>query len=183
MLLIYTLGSVSVAEELPENNTGHDAGLAAVWIVSEISQGGYLKPAMNFTMLDNDAHLMWEFEGGWRFTNWFKFGASLKRTIAEVDTTKSHVTMVGFVAGASGRNLMLGDFTLDLSVGSFDTGDLDEAVYYIEPGLHIRRHLHKKFYWTSGITYRYVEDQSVSLLGNNSFNSVSFKVGLVNSKY
>jgi len=183
MLLINTFGGMSVAAELPENNSGHDAGLAAVWIMSEITKGGYLKPSMNLSVFDSDPHLLWEIEGGWRFTNWFKLGFSLERTVAEVDRINNPATIIGFVVGTSGKNPMIGDFTLDLNFGSFETGDTDNTQYFIEPGFHVKQRLYKKVYWTAGITYRYVEDESFALFGNDSFNSVSLKLGLTNNKY
>jgi len=175
--------NIALAVEPIEGESNKDLGIAAVWIMSEVTQGGYLKPALNLTVFDSDPSFMWEFEGGWRFTNWFKLGASLKRTFTKVDRVNSHITTFGFVAGASGRNPSLGDFTLDLNVGSFDTGDIDKANYYVEPGFHVKQHLFKRMYWTLGVTYRYVEDESVALLGKNSFNSLSLKLALVNFKY
>ena len=171
------------AVEVVEDESNKDLGLAAVWIMNEVTEGGYFKPAFSLSMFDSDPNLMWEIEGGWRFTNWFKFGATLKRTFTKVSTVDSHVTTFGFVAGASGRSPALGNFTVDLNIGSFDTGDLDQANYFIEPGLHIKRHLFKRLYWSAGISYRYVEDQSFSVLGNNSFNSLSVKLGLVGRRY
>ncbi len=177
------LAEVSVAVEPTEKSTGEDAGLAAVWIMTEITQGGYLKPAMNFTVFDSDASLMGEIEAGWRFTNWFKFGANLKRTFTEVNSLNDHVTSFGLIAGVSARNPILGNFTIDLSVGSLDIGSGENTQYYIEPGLHIKRRLYRKIHWTSGITYRFVEDESVAIFGSNSLNSLSLKLGLVGSKY
>ena len=180
-LIIQT--GILLAIEEPERKSGEDAGLATVWMITQVSQGGYLRPALNFTAFDSKANLMWEIEAGWRFTNWFKFGAGLKRTFIELDSVQNHVTTFGLVAGASGKNPLLGYFTFDLSVGSLDTGDLDNAQYYIEPGFHIRRHLYKRVFWTVGLTYRYVDNESVSILGKNSLNSLSVKLTIVNSKY
>lgn len=184
-IFLLSFSKLSTASEPIEKDStdAGDVAMASVWIISEIAQGGYLKPAINLTNLNNDVNLMWEFEAGWRFTNWFKFGASLKRTMTEVDSINNYVTSFGFVAGASGRNSMLGNFTIDLNIGSFEKGDTEFSQYFIEPGIHIKQRLYKQLYWTSGITYRYVEDESFAFFGNDSFNSISLKLGLTNKKY
>ena len=177
------MSQLVLATESRENESQSDIALASIWIMNEISRGGYIKPSMNLTVLDSDPAMMWEVEGGWRFTHWFKTGFSLERSFSDVDRIKNPATIIGFVVGASGRTPFLGKLTIDLNFGSFEADALDNVQYFIEPGLHIKRRLYKQVYWTSGITYRYVEDETLELLGHNSFNSLSFKLGLTSSKY
>jgi len=184
-IFIISFSKVSTASESieKESTEAGDVAMASVWLVSEITQGGYIKPSTSLSVLDSNPHLLWELEGGWRFTNWFKLGFSLERTITAVDRINNPVTIIGFVIGTSGRNRLIGDFTLDLNFGSFETGNSDNSPLFIEPGFHIKQRLYKKIYWIAGISYRYVENESFAVLGHNSFNSLSIKLGLVNNKY
>jgi len=183
VVMLLVLMKLVGANESIEKDSTDDIALASTWIMSEITQGGYLKPSMNVTVFDSDPYLMWELEGGWRFTNWFKLGFSLERTFVDVERFDNPVTIIGFVVGTSGKNSMIGDFTIDLNIGSFENGDSEFAQYFIEPGFHVKRRLYKKVYWTTGLTYRYVENESLALFGNDSFNSISFKLGITNNKY
>lgn len=182
-VFLLSLSNMVIANDSREKDNSGDLGLATIWIMNEITQGGYLKPSMNLTVFDSDPKSMWEIEGGWRFTNWFKLGFSLESSISEVDRINNRPVLIGFVTGASGRHPTLGYFTVDLNFGAFEIGDFDNTPYFIEPGFHIKRRLYKRLYWTSGITYRYVEDESLALFGSNSFNSISLKLGLTGNRY
>jgi len=181
-VLMFSLSHNSSANESIEKESTNDIGLASIWLMSEITQGGYLKPSTGLSVFDGDPNMMWEIEGGWRFTNWFKLGFSLESSISDIDRINDPAILIGFVAGVSGRNPSIGNFSLDLNFGQFEMENSNNK-YFVEPGFHVKKRLYKKIYWTSGITYRYVENETLTPFGKNSLNSFSLKLGLTGSKY
>jgi len=105
------------AIEEPDRQT-RDISLASVWAISKFTQGGYFRPGVKLTKLDETLSVLPGLGAGWRFTPAFSFGASLYGTANEVESIADKLIFFALVADYQTNNLALGDILFELDLGS-----------------------------------------------------------------
>lgn len=185
-LLLFTLSSPTVFA-IEADNTKSDVALATVWAVGKFTQGAYVKSGIYASPVYNDFNSFGEFEGGWRFTRHFGFGGNLRAGLMENVELDSNIIMFSLVAAwreklPSGR-----PFNIDIKVGSMDLTRGEESYLFVEPGIHFLHRAGKfgrnKMTWSLGLSYRHVENESVTISGKNSLDSLGINLDLVFGRY
>lgn len=175
------------AADIEEDTQKRDVALASVWGVSQLSQGGYGKPGLYTSAAQQEWNVYGELEGGWRFSRHFTLGMNLRASLRENSKIESQLVLIGFVFGwhealRSGQRIIT-----DVKLGNVDVPASNESHLFLEPGIQwLFRKGNigiKKLVWSVGISYRYVEEENVTLMGKNGLSSIGLNLGLVFGNY
>lgn len=170
------------ANEEWEKTGAEDLGLATVWGIGQVTQGGYLLPGIEAAMIDKDINFLLNLEGGWRFTSFLKLGFYLGGTINKISTQSSRGTYVGPVIAFDGDRIKLPTVNFKLTCGALYLNDTDHNSVFCAPAIETisRKSIlsGKPILWASHLTVR-ITDQTES----SSLNSLSMGVGIALGAY
>lgn len=186
LIVILLIPVITLANQNAEPESNHDLGLASIWAMGKLTQGGYIKTDAGLINYHSDINGTLAIHGGWRFTNHIKFGFALGGTLSAIKQIGASLITIGPTFGYSGLNKSIGRYSVDLSMGAAYADDTDSGVFF-EPGFYLIHRVNgvsqRRLMWSSGISYRAYKNSAINSPIDQDLNSINLKLGLVFGTY